>query len=154
MLVVLLHIYNSIDISAAFDTIDHSILLNHLKHWFGVLWTILNLLSSFLSGRSHVVVTSNVKSQPNLLEYDIPQSNVLESLLYSLYTTPLLSVISNHPGIQCHFYEEDRPTQFYLKCSPERTSSAFSTNESCITDVCSWTTSNKSSVNPNKTDYL
>ena len=39
-----------LDLSAAFDTIDHSNLLNHLKNWFGILSIALNLLSSFFSG--------------------------------------------------------------------------------------------------------
>ena len=88
-----------LDLSAAFETIDHSILLYHLRYWFGVSSTALNLISSFLCGRSQVVVTSNVKSQPNLLEYGILQSSMLGPLLHFLYATPLLSVISNHPGI-------------------------------------------------------
>ena len=96
-----------LDLSAAFDTIDHSILLNRLKHWFGVSSTALNLLSSFLSSRSQIVVISNVKSQPNLSKYGVPQGSVVEPLLYSMYTTPLLSVISNHPGNQSHFYADD-----------------------------------------------
>ena len=54
-----------LDLSAAFDTTDHSILINCLKNWFSVLSTALNLQSSFLSGRSQVVNTSNGKSQPN-----------------------------------------------------------------------------------------
>ena len=63
-----------------------------------------------------------------------------------------LSVISNHLDIQCHFYAEKK--QYYLSFSPKLTSSAFSTIESCIRDVFSWLTSNKLSVNPNKTKYL
>ena len=97
-----------LDLSAAFDTIDHNILLHRLQFWFGFSSTALNLLSLFLSGRSQIVFTSKLKSQPNLLEYGIPQGSELGRLLYSLYTTPLLSVISNHPGIQCHFYVDDR----------------------------------------------
>ena len=88
-----------LDLSAAFDTIDHNILLHRLQYWFGFSSTALNLLSSFLSGRPQIVVTSKLKSQPNLLEYVVPQGSVLGPLLYSLYTTPILSVISNHPGI-------------------------------------------------------
>ena len=65
-----------LDLSAAFDTTDHSILFNRLENWFGVSTTALNLLSSFLSGRFQVVVTSDVKSQRNLLEYGISQGNV------------------------------------------------------------------------------
>ena len=110
------------------------------------------MLSSFLSDRSQVVLTSNVKSQPNLLEYSVPQGSVLGPLLYSLYTALFLYVISNHPGIQCHFYADD--TQIYSLFSPELASSVFSTIESCIRDVFAWMISNKLSVNPNETEYL
>ena len=94
---------------------------NRLKNCFGVSSTALYLLSSFLS----VIVTSNLKSQPNVLEYGVPQCSVLGFLLHSLYTIPLLSVISNHPGIQCHFNADD--TQIYIWFSPELASSALST---------------------------
>ena len=85
------------DLSTAFDTIDHSILLDRLKHGFGVSSTALNLLSSFLSGRSQVVVTSNVKSQPNLLEYGVPQGNLFRAFtLFSVnYSTPFCNIQSS-----------------------------------------------------------
>ena len=124
-----------LDLSAAFDTIDHNTLLHCLQHWFGFLSTALYLLSSLLFGRSQIVVTSKLKSQLNLLEYGVPQGSMLGPLLYSLYTTPLLSVISNYPGIQCHFYAND--TLIYLSFSPELTSLALSAIESCIGDVFS-----------------
>ena len=110
------------------------------------------MLSSFVSGRSQLVVTINVKSQPNLLEYGVQQGSVLGPLLYFLYTTPFLSVTSNHPGIHCHFYTGD--TQIYLSISPELALSVFLIIESCIRDVFSLMTSNKLSINPNETEYL
>ena len=119
-----------VDLLAAFDTIDHNILLHRLQYWFGFSSNALNLLLSFLSGRSQIVVTSKIKSKPNLLKYGVPQSSVLRPLLYSPYTTPLLSVISNYPGIQCHFYADN--TQIYLSFSPELTSLALSAIKSCI----------------------
>ena len=77
---------------------------------------------------------------------------MLGLLLNSLNTTPFLSIISNHPGILCHFYADD--TQIYLSFSPELASSAFSAIESCIRDVFTWITLNKLSINPYKTEYL
>ena len=65
-----------LDLSAAFDTIDHNILIHHLLHWFGISSTTLNLLSSFLSDRYQTVIASNSKSQPVLLEYGISQGSV------------------------------------------------------------------------------
>ena len=96
-----------LDLSAAFDTIDHSILTHRLQHWFGISSTALNLLSSFLSDRSQTVITPTSKSNPLLLEYGVPQGSVLEPLLFTLYTTPLHSIISKYSALRCHFYADD-----------------------------------------------
>ena len=141
-----------LDLSAAFDTIDHSILIHRLQHWFGISSTALNLLSSFLSDRFQTVITPTSKSNPVLLEYGIPQGSVLGPLLYSLYTTPLHSIISKYPSLRCHFYADD--TQIYLSFSPELASSAFTSIETCIKDIFTWMIGNKLSVNPDKTEYL
>ena len=140
-----------LDLSAAFDTIDHSILTHRLQHWFGISSTALNLLSSFLSDRFQTVITSASKSYPVLLEYGVPQGSVLGSLLYTLYKTPLHSIISKYPGLRCHFYADD--TQIYLSLSSALASSAFTSIETCIKDIFSWMIGNKLSVNPDKTDY-
>ena len=135
-----------LDLSAAFDTIDHSILIHRLHHWFGISSTALNLLSSFLSDRFQTVITLTSKSNPVLLEYGVPQGSVLGPLLYSLYTTPLHSIITKYPGLRCHFNADD--TQIYLSFSPELASSAFTSIETCIKDIFTWMIGNKLSVNP------
>ena len=71
---------------------------------------------------------------------------------YSLYTTPLHSIVSKYPGLRCHFYADE--TQMYLSFSPELASSAFTFIETCIKDIFSWMIGNKLSVNPDKTEYL
>ena len=139
------------DLSAAFDTFDHNFLIHRLQYWFGISSTALNSLSSVLSDRYQTVIACNSNLQPVLLEYGVPQGSVLGPLLYSLYTTPLLSVISKYPGIRSHFYADD--TQIYLSFSPEVTT-VFSLIKLCIRDICSWMVANKLSVNPNKTEYL
>ena len=56
-----------LDLSAAFDITDHSILTHRLQHWFGISSTALNFLSSFLSDRFQTVITPTSKSNPVLL---------------------------------------------------------------------------------------
>ena len=140
-----------LDLTAAFDTIDHSILTHRLQHWFGISSTALNLLSSFLSDRSQTVITPASKSNPVLLEYGVPQDSVLGPLFYTLFITPLHSIISKYPGLRCHFYADG--TQIYLSFCPEL-ASAFTSIETCIKDIFAWMIGNKLSVNPDKTEYL
>ena len=83
-----------LDLSAAFDTIDHKILLLHrLENWFGVSGSALRLFSSYLSGRSQSVIINGHCSSPEPLVTGVPQGSVLGPLLFTIYTTPIAHVI-------------------------------------------------------------
>ena len=66
-----------LDLSVAFDTIDHNILLHRLKHWFSITSCALSSLSSFRTNFFQIVVASKSKSQPVLIEFGIPQGSIL-----------------------------------------------------------------------------
>ena len=103
-----------LDLSAAFDTIDHSILLERLFSWFGITSTALSWIKSYLLNRSFYVNIENTKSSLFQLLYGVPQGSVLGPLLFILYTTPLGIVISSLSANH-HLYVDD--TQLFLSFS-------------------------------------
>ena len=84
-----------LDLSAAFDTIDHSIQLERLSSWFGVTSNALSWIKSYLLNRSFSVNIESSKSSSYQLLYGVPQGCVFGPLLFILYTTPLSKVISD-----------------------------------------------------------
>src|SRR6218665_285501 len=77
------------EVSAAFDTVDHEILLKRLQLSFGLSGNFLTWLASFLDGRSLCVVHGSSRSQWVPAPHSIPQGSVLASLLYIIYTSEL-----------------------------------------------------------------
>ena len=109
-------------LSAAFDTIDHDILFNSLRDWFGVDGTVLRWIKSYLSNRKQKVKLGNCFSDAFSLPYGVPQSSVLGPLLFTLYTTPLSNIISNF-NVTHHLYADD--TQIYLALDHRNFDSSF-----------------------------
>ena len=84
-----------LDLSADFDTIDHNILFNGLRDWFGVDGTVLRWNKSYLSKCKQKVKLRNIFSDAFSLPYGVPQGFVLGHLLFTLYTIPLSNIISS-----------------------------------------------------------
>ena len=88
-----------LDLSAAFDTIDHSTLLSCLQDWLGVGGSSLKWFSSYLMERFQSVKIGFTLSDLQKLLFGVPQGSVLGPLLFSLYTSPLSTLIGKHKGI-------------------------------------------------------
>ena len=124
-----------LDISAAFDTIDHSLLLHRLSSWFGVSGTALQWFQSYLSSRSFSVKASSHCSQPLPLSCGVPQGSVLGPLLFILYTTPLSHLIESS-SVDHHLYADD--TQLYISFSPSSFSTSIAKLLSVVNLVSQW----------------
>ena len=99
-----------LDLSAAFDTVDHDILLCHLELSFGITGAALNWIRSFLSERTQAVTFFGEGSSTRKLTCGVPQGSVLGPLLFILYTADVIR-IAGSMGIRVHSYADD--TQLY-----------------------------------------
>lgn len=140
-----------LDLSAAFDTIDHSILLNRLEKWFGITGSALDWLSSYLADRSQQIKLDETLSARVGLHFGVPQGSVLGPILFTLYTTPLSTVIQGQ-SISHHLYADD--SQLYISFSAEDSTRSLNSLKGCLDSVLEWMLSNKLKLNPDKTEFL
>ena len=96
-----------LDLSAAFETWDHCILLSRLSHRFGIGCTALEWLRLYLGDRTQSVNTNGSTSERRVLQFGVPQGSVVGPLLFSLYTSPLSDIACKHE-LSFHFYADDR----------------------------------------------
>ena len=139
-----------LDLSAAFDTIDHNILINTLKNWVGLSGPVLNWFTTYLLDRNYFVMFGGHKSTSYPLPFGVPQGSILGPLLFSLYMLPLALIIRKH-NINYHSYADD--TQLYISISPDD-HNAVNSLVNCITDLNNWLSHNFLKLNQDKTEVL
>ena len=143
-----------LDLSAAFDTVDHAILIDRLSTEFGVTGPVLNWFTSYLSNRSQRVSIDGVLSEKVNLNCGVPQGSCLGPLLFVIYSSKLFQIIEKHlPNVHC--YADD--TQLYLAFKPGNDTdevAALRALESCIADIRRWMLSDKLKLNSDKTEFL
>ena len=127
---ILLTLLILLDFSAAFDTIDHTILLTRLDDWLGVNGKALDWLKSYLTGRSRRIKLGNCVLIIESLFRSPPRVSSWSS---AFYTTPLLiSLISGH-AIPHYLYVDD--SQLYISFSPNNSAAALDSLQSCLASV-------------------
>lgn len=143
-----------LDLSAAFDTIDHQTLFKSLHDILGVRGTVLQWFSSYLTDRHQLVRINDSKSKSAKLCYGVPQGSVLGPFLFCVYLLPLSHIIRQH-DMELHIYADD--TQLYcffdVKSSSEASDSADKIAR-CVKDIQSWMTSVRLKLNDDKTEFL
>ena len=97
-------------LSAAFDTIDHSTLLERLYGDFGISGTVFQWFKSYISNRQQRVHIDGSLSCPQDLRFGVPQGSVLGPFLFSLYTTSISQIITTH-DVSHHMYADDTQRQ-------------------------------------------
>ena len=121
-----------LEFSAAFDTIDHTILLRRLDDWFGVTGKALAWFKSYLAGRCQRIKLGDCLSSKADLKFGVPQESVIGPLHFTLYTTPLSSMICGH-AIPHPLYADD--SQVYVSFASGDSAAALNGLQSCLASV-------------------
>ena len=140
-----------LDLSSAFDSVHHGILLQRLEISFGIKGQVLSWLTSFLSERSYSVKCETSQSIPSPARHGVPQGFVLGPLLFLIYTADLPKIIESY-GLSYHIYADD--LQIFGSCHPSDSATLTSRMSSCISDVRKWLSSNHLLLNTSKTNIM
>ena len=138
-----------LNLSTAFDTINHDTLLFCLSGRFGFAGSALKWFRSYLQDRFQSVKIDSSLSNFFKLKFGVPQGSVLVPLLFSLYTTPLGQVIRKYTGVK---YADD--THLFIHLSPDDSLKSFDHLKSCLNDIQVWISENKLKLNPGKTEFI
>ena len=149
-------ILTALDMSAAFDTLDHATLLHRLKHTFGLSGFVISWIQSYLFSRSSFVKIDSSSSPITTILTGVPQGSVLGPLLFVLFISPIANVIN--PGQACnnlvsfHQYADD--TQLYIGANSSSLPSQIASIESCTLRVHNWLLNNGLHLNPSKSEAI
>ena len=126
----------TLDLSCAFDTVDHELLMTRLEHSFGITDKALARLQSCISERYQKVAVGSAESVDSILMCGVPQGSVLGPTLYCMHIKPIGDVVARR-GMQYHCYSDD--TQIYLTVEREESiEAALMKVELCVAEEAAW----------------
>ena len=140
-----------LDLSAAFDTVDHRILLKRLEHSYGLGGVVLDWFRSYLTGRSQCICYNGATSETTIILYGVPQGSVLGPVLFLLYSADVLRIAAKH-GFCAHSYADD--LQIYDHALQTSGPGLVTRMSACVVEISDWMASNRLKLNPSKTELI
>ena len=143
-----------LDLSAAFDTVDHEILTTRLRTDFGLTSQVLKWIVSYLTNRSFSVNIRKEHSNRQWLNYGVPQGSLLGPILFILYTKDITKIANKHK-LSIRMYADD--TQLYIGFQaivPSNVVITESTIHECLDEIKQWMKENYLNINAGKTKFI
>ncbi len=139
-----------LDLSAEFDTVDHSILISRLEHCVGICGSVLKWSKSYLNNITFSVCVDGCSSSKSVLTCGVPQGYILAPILCSLYMLPLGSIFNKHK-VSFHCYADD--TQIYVPFK-QNDNQNLSVLTVCLSDIKAWMSLIFLNLNESKTEAI
>ena len=140
-----------LDLTAAFDTVDHELLLRRLDRSFGVRGQAKQWLISYLTGRLYCVIHGGRTSSVIQVTCFVPQGSVLGPPLFILYTADLAELASTF-GVKLHAFADDN--QLHVHCDLSNVLSSVNALEQCVTAISCWMSANRLKLHAEKTELM
>jgi len=140
-----------LDLSAAFDTVDHRILNDVMRRRFGVCGSALDWLADFLKDRTQIVRAGGGESSVSKLKFGVPQGSVNGPKRFIEYSEDITRQLLKYDLVH-HLFADD--TQGMLHCAPADVRQMMSTLNDCFVDVGAWCASKRLQLNADKTELL
>ena len=140
-----------LDLSAAFDTVDHEILVSVLSKRFSLAETVLYWCQSYLNDCTQTFSYADRTSSSFTVDCSVPQGSVLGPLEFEAYPEDIVDVLDKH-DVKCHLYADD--TQLYNSSQLKDTDMLRSRISHCIADVALWCASRRLQFNTEKTVFI
>ena len=149
-----INILVAIDLSAAFDTVDHSILLNLLENRYGLDGKILDWFDSYLQPRGFKVCINNCYSDVKSLTFSVPQGSCGGPIYYNLYAGPIIDVIPT--GVALHGFADDHTIVKSYKPDHHGIQEicCLNTITDTLENIHLWMNRMRLKMNDSKTEYL
>ena len=141
----------SLDLSAAFDTLEHNIIIDIFNRHFNITDLALSWFCSYLSQRSQFVKMDNFSSSLTSWNSGVPQGSVLGPILFSLYTSPMCSIIVQH-DLLFHQFADDI-TLFTGVFHPDPSPTLLKLS-SCSSALNSWFSQSHLKLSPTKSEVM
>jgi hypothetical protein len=144
----------AIDLSAAFDTVDHDILLQVLGKNFGVSGTALSWFDSYLRQRTYQVQINDKLSSVVKLDFSVPQGSCAGPILFTDYASTLASQINDF-NIQIMGYADDHSLYDAFPANSRASELTTMNNlQECLVSVRDWMSRNRLKMNDEKTEFI
>ena len=143
----------AIDLSAAFDTVDHGVLLDVLQKQFGIEGKTLKWMDEYLRPRKCKVNIGSSYSLEKPLEFSVPQGSVAGPVLYSAYASTLKYVIPE--SVDIYGYADDHILKTAFSAgNVDHESSSVNKLQDLMFDIKDWMDQNRLKMNSSKTEFM